>query len=78
MLANYAPKDEAEEQKELINCSSMHPTSDSMFLFGMSKGTLKMGDLRTSSCIEGNGVSFGEPGNHKNYLYELLASHNSA
>lgn len=76
-MVNYAPKNEAEEQSELVTCSDVHPSSDSLFTFGMSKGTLKLGDLRTSSNSQTNGMSFGEAPNHKNYIYELLASYSN-
>ena len=58
----------------MISCSDVHPTSDNLFSYGMSKGTLRIGDLRTSSNAQKNGISFGESVNHKNYIYELLAN----
>ena len=75
MMVNYAPKADCEEQSELITCSDVHPTSDSLFAFGMSKGTLRLGDLRVSSNVVANSTSFGEQTVHKNYIYELLASY---
>jgi serine/threonine-protein phosphatase 2A regulatory subunit B len=53
----------------------MHPSSDSLFAYGMSKGTLRLGDLRVSSDVQASGLSFGEGNQHKNYIYELLANH---
>jgi serine/threonine-protein phosphatase 2A regulatory subunit B len=38
--------DNIEEADELITFSKYHPTSDSLFAYGTSKGTLKMGDMR--------------------------------
>jgi serine/threonine-protein phosphatase 2A regulatory subunit B len=75
MLVNYAPKNDNEEQGELITCSDVHPTSDSLFVYGMSKGTLKLADLRVSSNTQSTAVSLGENGPHKNYIYELLSSY---
>eukprot|EP00178_Gracilaria_changii_P021873 TRINITY_DN64816_c0_g1_i1.p1 TRINITY_DN64816_c0_g1~~TRINITY_DN64816_c0_g1_i1.p1 ORF type:complete len:105 (+),score=5.16 TRINITY_DN64816_c0_g1_i1:23-337(+) len=53
----------------------MHPTSDSLLAYGMSKGTLRLGDLRVSSNIQTSGTALGENPAHKNYIYELLASY---
>ena len=53
----------------------MHPISDSLFVYGMSKGSLKLGDLRQSAHLNNGGVTFGEVPNHKNYIYELLANY---
>ena len=38
-----------EEVEETINFSTMHPSSDCMFLFGTNKGQLSLCDLRLSS-----------------------------
>lgn len=59
MLVNYAPKNDNEEQGELITCSDVHPTSDSLFVYGMSKGALKLADLRVSSNTQSTAVSLG-------------------
>jgi serine/threonine-protein phosphatase 2A regulatory subunit B len=37
--------DKIEEVDEVITFSKYHPTSDSLFVYGTSKGTLKMGDM---------------------------------
>lgn len=44
-------------------------------MYGMSKGALKLGDLRVSSNTQANATVFGDNGPHKNYIYELLSSH---
>jgi len=75
MLVNYAPKNDNEEQGEIITCSDIHPSSDSLFVYGMSKGNLKIGDLRISSNIQSTATSFGDISPHKNYIYELLSSY---
>jgi hypothetical protein len=36
----------------------MHPVSDSLFVFGTNKGTLKLGDLRTSANVEQSALNF--------------------
>ena len=59
----------------MITCSDIHPTSDSLFAYGMSKGTLRMGDLRVSSNVLSGSPAFGENAVHKNYIYELLSSY---
>ena len=41
----------------------------------MNKGTLRVGDLRASSDIHKNGLTLCEAGNHKNYIYQLLANY---
>lgn len=51
MVVDLKRNDKIEEVKELLTCSKMHPTSDSIFAFGTSKGSLKLGDLRTSGKI---------------------------
>ena len=36
----------------------MHPTSDSLFMYGTNKGTLKMCDLRVSVLSDNNAINF--------------------
>lgn len=77
VLANYLTKEE-DENKEVITCSQFHPTSESLFVYGMSKGTLKVGDMRTSALGQGS-VALGETTTPpKNYVYELLSSYSDA
>jgi serine/threonine-protein phosphatase 2A regulatory subunit B len=55
----------------------MHPKSDSMFLYGMSKGSLKLGDLRISANGESNSICFKTSG-QKNFLLNLISNISSA
>lgn len=73
---NYHTPGDEDESKEMITCSQFHPTSDSLFLYAMNKGTLKMTDLRTSAGQ--TATSFGESTPQKNYIYELLSSYSDA
>jgi serine/threonine-protein phosphatase 2A regulatory subunit B len=58
LVADLLGNQKIEEVKENINFSKMHPSSDSMFLFGTNKGTLKMCDLRVSAQTDSSAVSF--------------------
>lgn len=66
-------------EDETINCCQMHPKHDSIFLYGMSKGVLNIGDLRTSSNAEKNGISFRSiSGRQTNLLLDLISNISSA
>lgn len=52
----------------------MHPASDSLFLYGMNKGTVRLGDLRVSSNVESNALTFKTELQQKNYLYEMISN----
>ena len=68
-----------EEVEENINFSKMHPTSDSLFMYGTNKGTLKLCDLRIGSCAEANSLNFkSEYAGNKNFLASMLSSYSSA
>lgn len=57
----------------------MHPKSDSLFLYGTSKGSIKLCDLRSNSNCDQNATVFkGEYADNKNYLASLLSSFTSA
>jgi hypothetical protein len=58
MVADILGKQNIEEVKETITCSKMHPTSDSLFVFGTNKGSLKLGDLRRSSRVDNDALNF--------------------
>jgi serine/threonine-protein phosphatase 2A regulatory subunit B len=65
--------------KETITCSKIHPVSDSLFVFGTNKGSLKLGDLRQSANVDQTALNFkSESGQQKNYIYELISSYSSA
>jgi hypothetical protein len=44
--------------KEMITCSKMHPLSDSLFVYGTSKGSLRLGDLRVSANVDSSALNF--------------------
>lgn len=68
-----------EDHPETINCCQMHPRHDSIFLYGMSKGLLNVGDLRTSSNADKNGISFRSiSGRQTNLLLDLISNVSSA
>lgn len=56
----------------------MHPTSDSLFIFGTNKGNLKLCDLRISSNSDTTATNFRNqyPG-QKNFLTDFLTSYSS-
>ena len=56
----------------------MHPKNDSLFLLGMSKGSLRLGDLRISSKIDSNTTCFKSSSVQKNYLLNLISNISSA
>jgi serine/threonine-protein phosphatase 2A regulatory subunit B len=72
-------KQNIEDIKETITCSKMHPVSDSLFVFGTNKGSLKLGDLRQSSKVDNSALNFKvEASQQKNYIYEMISSYSSA
>lgn len=70
------------DEKELITCCQMHPKSDSLFLYGMSQGSLKVGDLRISGSSEKNSTCFkmsmSNSTQKSNYLLNLISNISSA
>jgi serine/threonine-protein phosphatase 2A regulatory subunit B len=58
----------------------MHPKSDSLFLYGMSQGSLKVGDLRISGSGDKNTTCFKTIGSSQksNYLLNLISNISSA
>jgi len=57
----------------------MHPMSDSLFLYGSNKGSLRLGDLRQSANVDSTALNFKiESQQQKNYIYELISSYSSA
>jgi len=67
-----------EEVEENINFSKMHPTSDSLFIYGTNKGNLKLCDLRAASnCDSGGSVFKSEYSGNKNFLASMLSSYSS-
>lgn len=69
------------EDCEEINCCQMHPQIDNIFLYGMSKGSLRMGDLRLSSKVEKNSIcyrSISSQNKQRNLLLDAVSSVSSA
>lgn len=63
-------KQNIDEMKENITCSRMHPMSDSLFLYGSNKGSLRLGDLRQSANVDSTALNFKiESQQQKNYIY---------
>lgn len=58
VVADLLQRQNLEDMAETITCSKMHPVSDSLFVFGTNKGTLKLGDLRTSANVEQSALNF--------------------
>jgi hypothetical protein len=58
MLADLLRGDKMEDLKENITFSRMHPSADSLFVYGTNKGTLKMCDMRLSSNADSSALSF--------------------
>lgn len=58
MLADLLRGDKIEDLKENITFSRMHPSADSLFVYGTNKGTLKMCDMRLSSNADNSALSF--------------------
>lgn len=53
----------------------MHPNHDSIFLFGMSKGSLKLGDLRVSANINNTSINFKHSlSTQRNLLLDLISN----
>jgi serine/threonine-protein phosphatase 2A regulatory subunit B len=67
------------EDCEEINCCQMHPQQDSIFLYGMSKGSLKLGDLRVASKVESNSLTYRSTSSkQRNILLDAVSSISSA
>jgi serine/threonine-protein phosphatase 2A regulatory subunit B len=69
-----------EDIKETITCSKFHPTSDSMFVYGTNKGSLRLGDLRSrANCDSAVDFKIEAPTNSKNNFFtEMISSYSSA
>lgn len=68
-----------EDNSQVINCCQMHPKHDSIFLYGMSKGILNIGDLRISSNADKNSISFKSiTGRQSNIILDLISNISSA
>ena len=58
--------------------NSYHPTSDSLYLIGTDKGTLKMCDMRQTSNFR-NSLGFASEKNpNKNFFTDLVSAYSSA
>jgi serine/threonine-protein phosphatase 2A regulatory subunit B len=67
------------DDRETITCCKMHPQSDSIFLYGMSKGSLQVADMRVSASSEDNSTCYKlTNSNPKNYLLNLISNISSA
>lgn len=68
ILADLIKGKNLEDVKENLTCNSYHPSSDSIFLLGTDKGTLKMCDMRQSSNFN-DAVSFAsDKATNKNFF----------
>lgn len=68
IVADYIKGKNLEDIKENLTCNTYHPTSDSLFLLGTDKGSLKMADLRKSSNF-GDAMDFvSEKVTQKNFF----------
>jgi hypothetical protein len=56
----------------------MHPNSDSLIVVGMSKGSLKISDMRQSSSFDSNSTCLKMGSGSKNYLIDLISNISSA
>jgi serine/threonine-protein phosphatase 2A regulatory subunit B len=57
----------------------MHPQSDNIFLYGMSKGSLKVSDMRVSASNDANSTCYKTSSStQKNYLLNLISNISSA
>lgn len=67
-----------EDVKENLTFSKLHPTSDSLFIYGTNKGTLKLNDLRVSTLSD-NAIAFKNdaPTQQKNFITDMIASYSS-
>lgn len=68
------------DEEEGINCCQLHPKHDSIFLYGMSKGSLRVGDLRVSSSVDTNSVCYrpSSCNRQQNVLIDMISSISSA
>lgn len=77
--------DKIEEVDEVITFSKYHPVSDSLFVYGTSKGNLRMADMRQAGIIlaneaicDNNAVSFKyESTVARNFFTDIVSSYNS-
>lgn len=78
IVADYIKGKNLEDIKENLTCNAYHPTSDSLFLLGTDKGSLKMGDLRKSSNFSDAMDFISDKVTQKNFFTELISSYSSA
>jgi len=79
MLADLLKGEKLEELKENITFSRMHPSADSLFVYGTNKGTLKLCDMRLSSNADSSAINFkSESPGQKNFLTEMISCYSSA
>jgi len=65
-----------EELTEVITSSEFHPHHCNMFMYSSSKGTIKLGDMRSSALCDASAKVFEEdedPGN-KSFFSEIISS----
>jgi serine/threonine-protein phosphatase 2A regulatory subunit B len=58
----------------------MHPQSDSIFVYGMSRGSVKVADMRVAASSDENTTCYkvGTASSQKNYLLNLISNISSA
>ncbi|CAM6001877.1 unnamed protein product [Sphagnum balticum] len=57
----------------------MHSLSDSLFIYGTNKGTLRLADLRIAACNDNTALNFKSEvvGGQKNFFTEMISSYSS-
>lgn len=79
MAIDYLADQKVEDMKENISCAKMHPASDSLFVFGTNKGTLKLVDMRVSAICDNTALNFKyETAGKKNFFSDMVSSYSSA
>lgn len=65
-----------EELTEVITSAEFHPSHCNVFLYGSSKGTIKMGDMRSSALCDKHSKHFEEPADpaNKSFFSEIISS----
>ncbi|GAM22717.1 hypothetical protein SAMD00019534_058920 [Acytostelium subglobosum LB1] len=65
-----------EDLTEVITSAEFHPTSCNIFMYSSSKGTIKLGDLRSSALCDQHSKVFEEPDDPstKSFFSEIISS----
>eukprot|EP00049_Salpingoeca_infusionum_P017904 m.354878 g.354878 ORF g.354878 m.354878 type:complete len:489 (-) comp17129_c0_seq1:479-1945(-) len=68
--------DNMDELAEVITCSQLHPTECNTFVYGSSRGIVKLGDMRASALCDQHSKKFEAPidAANRSFFSEIISS----